>query len=891
MAASESPTITDAKRPADARRSLVVYLSFFLSGVAGLGYEIVWTRLFSTGLGHEYISVLAVVGAFFGGIAVGALALDGVISRSRRPGVWYACLEATVAAWALVTLWLIPSLNDQVASLTGTTPSPVRHWLVAFGVPFLALLPATSALGATLPAIDRLCCRLEQQGRSVGALYAINTLGAVVGVLVTTYVLVPRFGYPSSTFILVATSLTCTALILTGPARWEVDRQDVVADAGSVISGIRLDVTLLVTGFLGIAYEVLCVRVMSQALQNTVYSFSSLLAVYLVGTAAGAAVYQRMGHRFEFGRMLNFLLYGLALSCGLGIVLLRFSRDVYDAFRAGWGGGFAGSIAGEMFLAAIVFALPTLLMGATFSHLALAARHRQGGVGRALGLNTFGSTLAPILVGVFLYGAVGAKWTMVAAAASYLFLLPTIRLGVLIPVVAAISVLFVFPADLVLVPLNPGQKLITVKEGLFGNVAVVQEPQQRVLMLNGHFQMGGTGPGELSERRQAHLPLLLHPDPKDVLFLGLGSGITFAAVADHPGVRGQGVELIPEVVEVLPEFGDPVLPALQTPRLDIIVADARRFVSATDRQYDVIVGDLFHPARDGAGSLYTVEHFRAIKAKLKADGLFCQWLPLHQIEDPVLRVIIRSYLEVFPSTRAYWAYFNINTPMLGLVGAQGSPVYTGDWLEHRRQQHPVLRQATDETGFQNTIDLLGSLVATPEMLRDYVGDSRLNTDLHPVVLFEAPDLAYNQLIAGVANSMNFLQRFRPDAAELVDPAAQDSDNLARRLNAYIRARDLYLQGNYEFIQNQHGRGRELLLQSVQTSADFRPSYDLLITMAQQGAASNPVQVRQFLMMLESAAPDRTEAGQLRRFLFPDPAGGPADRNNVDRAQGNRSNGR
>lgn len=855
----------DSPPPASRVGSLIICVSFFLSGAAGLGYEIVWTRLFSVALGHEYISVLAVVGAFFGGIGLGAWTLDGVISRSRRPGVWYAGLEAVVAIWALVTLWLIPILNDQVALLIGTTPSQTRHWLIAFGVPLIALLPATAAIGATLPAIDRLCCRIQQQGRSVATLYAINTLGAVAGVLVTTYFLVPAFGYRISTLVLVALSLTCTTLILLGPARMEVRRLDVVVPTETGLGTRRLYWSLLFTGLLGIAYEVLAVRVMTQAMQNTVFSFSSALAVYLIGTAIGAAAYQRNGAKFEFQKVLTFLLCGLAISSGLGMMVLRFSREIYEVSKSVFGGGFGGSIAAEMCLATAVFLVPTLLMGATFSHLALAVRDKQGGVGRALGLNTLGSTLAPIFVGVILFSAIGAKWTMLLIAVGYLLLLPRPRPHVWVPVAALMGVLIVYPADLILVSLGPSQSLVAVRESLFGTVAISEQGPQRVLMLNGHFQMGGTGPGELSERRQAHIPALLHPDPKQVLFLGLGSGITFAAMADHPGVRGQGVELIPEVVELLPEFGEATEPLLNSDRLEVVVGDARRYVAATQQSYDLIVGDLFHPARDGAASLYTVEHFREIRERLNPGGLFCQWLPLHQIEDRVLRIIIRSYLEVFPQTRAFWAYFNVNTPMLGLVGAEDLQMYDANWLD-QRMNAALLSNAANDVGIGNSFDLLGSYVGSPAALRKFVGEGPLNTDAHPIVLFEAPQIAYRGESAGNANSINFLREFQPRGDEIVDTSTESGRQFAASLDRYLQARELYLKGTLEFVIGQQQRGRQLLLQSVKTSPQFRTSYDVLLTMAEQGMRTNPVAVRQFLLELEAAAPNRSEAGEMRRWL-------------------------
>jgi len=147
--------LPEADRPSDPLAPLAVAL-FLLSGVAGLGYQVAWTRMLAVGLGHEMPSLVAVVAAFLAGLALGGLLLDGPVSRSRRPGRWFAGCELVVAAWAVAVAFAAPGLNDLAHRLLGADPAPVHQWAVAFGLPFVALLPATVAMGATLPAMGRL---------------------------------------------------------------------------------------------------------------------------------------------------------------------------------------------------------------------------------------------------------------------------------------------------------------------------------------------------------------------------------------------------------------------------------------------------------------------------------------------------------------------------------------------------------------------------------------------------------------------------------------------------------------------------------------------------------------------------------------------------------------
>ena len=179
---------------------------------------------------------------------------------------------------------------------------------------------------------------------------------------------------------------------------------------------------LFCTGLLGIGYEVLVVRVLSQVLENTIYSFAGVLSVYLFGTACGAALYQKFAPRERYRQVLASLLIALSTACFLGIVLLWGAPFIYRGVREGLGGGMGGSVLGEVALALVVFFLPTVFMGATFSHLAQGARRPEEGLGRALGVNTLGSALAPALFGVLCLPALGAKTTLMLLASGYLVL-------------------------------------------------------------------------------------------------------------------------------------------------------------------------------------------------------------------------------------------------------------------------------------------------------------------------------------------------------------------------------------------------------------------------------------------------------------------------------------
>lgn len=844
------------------RRTLILltYAVFFGSGVAGLGYQIVWARMFSVGLGHELPSVFSVIAAFFGGLAIGAFALDKPISRSASPGRWYAGLEILIGLWALATIVLIPIINSAMHDLIGVEPSPVRHWLLAFGIPFLTLLPATAAMGATLPAMDRFVSALSSQGRTIGGIYAVNTLGAAAGVLASTFLIIPALGFRATVIAFAIINLLCAAAILLWPARGESQREVVHQPIEGAPPAWRLNLILLFTGMLGIGYEVLGVRAMAQVLENTVFSYAAALIVYLCFTAIGAAIYQRLLSNRQFVPTLTMLLIGLSASCMLGILVLAKAADLYQAIAVAPGLSFSRGLFAEFVIAALVFALPTLLMGATFSHLAQAARRERGGVGRALCINTLGGSLAAVTFGIILLPAIGAKWALTIVALGYLVLLPKWRQQLAVyAAVPAMLVLFL-PPNLVLVTPPPGGTTLEYREGVRAAVAVVSDAQgNRFLKVNNLFQMGGNTSG-FSERRQAHIPLLLHPNPERALFLGVGTGITTGAATIYPNLQIDAVELLPEIVDLLPQFQDENAYLHQNSAVSLYTADARRFIRATDDTYDVIVADLYHPARDGSGMLYTREHFRAIRDHLTDGGIACQWMPLHQLDTETAQLIIRTWLDVYPHSFAVLAHFNVNTPALGLIGSQQPFTFPSDWYAQRTTGTPILNGLIQQRqALYDGYALFGSFIADRSQLECFAGDGPLNTDDRPLVTFRAPRFIYQQNISPYARLQNILAETDRDPSSLFTPTDPLAPLFVEQLTDYLAARDVFLAGAIKQAQNDTAGALRDYIESARLSPNFLTGYLTAYQMALSIAPSDLQRARSILSELAAANPDRPEA--------------------------------
>jgi spermidine synthase len=855
----------------------VLHILIFGSGLAGLGYEMVWTRMLAGSLGHEIASVLAVVSAFFGGLALGSWLLDGPIRRSTRPALWYAGLEALIGLWGLVLLWLLPAGGPWIARWIGVDPTPLWHWTVSFAAPFVVLLPATTAMGATLPAVERLSALTLGRSNAVGGLYAANTFGAVAGVVVTTFVWVPRWGYGATGLLLAACNLACAvgALALSrqkGPA---TPRQGRSSSAPSVLSPVRLALSLFATGLLGIGYEVVVVRVSSQILENTVYSFATVLAVFLLGSAGGAALYQRWTPCVECRRTLTRLLVATSMGCLLGIFALWNAKSLYVWVRDSVGLHLLGALTAELAVATGVLLLPTLLMGATFTHLALAATRTGFGLGRALAVNTLGGALAPAIFGVVLLPAIGSPSTLILAAIGYLLLVPGVSrsrnwVSLAVPAaLAAVALVTLGPRDLV--DLGPGERVLVHAEGVMGAVTVIEdERRDRHLSVNGRFQMGGTST-VYSDHREAHIPLLLHPAPQSALFLGAGTGVTLAGATRHPGLKVDGVELVPEIVDLMGYFAPADLAQTDEGGPRVHVADARRFIQASRVTYDVIVADLFHPSRDGSGSLYTLEHFQAIRSRLAEGGLFMQWLPLYQLDLKTLRTIVRTYLQAFPDARAFLAHYSLKAPIVGLVGGGGSRRYPAEYLA-RRVQDPPLQRELVALRLGTDFELFGGLLGDATSLAAFAGDAPINTDDRPVVAFRAPYFAYGHPEPADQRLLVLLDALSAAPGSIYGMAAEGATGAAAsRLAAYFEARDRFILAGVgvqqtDDVQRLDSELREPLLAVVRASPDFSAAYNPLLSMALRLSRIDPVSADKLLHDLERANPRRPEASQLRRRL-------------------------
>jgi len=503
-----------------------------------------------------------------------------------------------------------------------------------------------------------------------------------------------------------------------------------------------------------------------------------------------------------------------------------------------------------------------MAMGALFAHLAEDVRDIRGSLGWAVGINSIGAATAPMLAAQFLIPVLGAWTALIGVGLGYLLLSPLRRAALLwtaIPALVALVLLVLPTPTLVKVP--PGGRLLAVREGPMATASAVEDAASvRYLEVNGRSRMGGTS-SVRSDSRQAVLPLLLHPAPRRALFLGIGTGATIVGGAQMPGIDIRGVELSREVVDLLPWFGNPDATQNTPP---ITVGDARRYVVAESGRYDVIVADLFHPALDGSGALYTTEHFAAVRERLAQDGVFCQWLPLYQLDQPSLRAIIRSFLAVYPDASAWLNHYSVRTPMLALIGARDPHPLDPDALAARLNDQ-AHRPVMHGLGFDAPIDVLGQYLGGSNALATFAGDGPGNTDDDPFVTYDARRNVEALSAPPWSLLLRLIRSMPADSGELLTSAQRDL--WRARLQAYWQARNRFIEAGAALSGDPRGTALIAaaapgLLDALRLSAEFEPAYGPLMSMARSLRAADRTAAQHLLEAIDAAAPSRHEARDL-----------------------------
>ena len=804
-------------------------LLLFLSGFAALVYQVLWMRDLAVLFGSSAHAAAVDLAVFFGGIAAGAALYGRLARRVSNPLRVYGILELAVAASALmffvlldVYAWIYAPLyqrvGDKVAILI------LVKSMLAVGI--LAL--PTMCMGATLPAM------VQHAGGRGAWWYGINTAGATLGAFSAGFYLPPTLGFRGS-YLLAVTLNVAAGLLALYAARTALPAP--AADvrpapsrrrqsSGAEIAALpgRVGPMLAVaSGALTIALEIAWLRMFAQVLDNSVYAFSAIIVVALAAFALAALVVDRLGHRsHEAGWMAVALAACAALMALQPRIFIALTGDLAPVQGDSWP-AYVTRIFG---MSALFVGVPAFVAGLVFPSLLRSARAAASAgatVGRLVALNTGGAIGGSLITTFVLLPSFGLWVTFALIALVYAGLAAKIgwlrearaRRSLVFAAAAAAAVISLASPTLPRVRLDAarGERVLGVWEGSHGTVAVTEAAGGRALRLNNSYSLGGTVDRIERERIQTLIPLMLHRDPRQVFFLGLGTGITAGEAVRHAVERVVVCELVPEVVQASRQYFHEWTRGLGVdPRVEIRQEDGRQYLAASGETFDVIVSDLFVPWHAGTGMLYTREHFETVRARLRPGGLFAQWLPLFQLNQRDFEVLARTILEVFPHTVIWRGDFYANRPIVALVASdRPMPIDAGQLVTRARALAPEISDASALAG------ILPFYAGNLGQGRGILDEGPINTDEYPVIEYLSPTTQWGSGAGGTPwfvsmSLVRFFERLRAAVPLDRDPYLAP---LTPAQRAYVEAGAYYHRAIVERLAGDDTQAERDLGESLQ----------------------------------------------------------------------------
>lgn len=750
------PTSRDAKHGP-------LYLCFFASGTAGLILEIVWSKYLSFLLGNSIYGVSTVVAAFLGGLGIGAAWGGWLAARTGSPLRAYGRLEALVGVLALSSPLVVlgaPPLFAWLYQLVGGYGP--AFFALRFAFLFGVLLLPTTAMGATLPllvdhfdrSVERGGARSGRGGASVARLYAWNTVGAVTGVLLAGFLLIPSNGLAASAITAAGIDFAVAGFVLFSSRPVALARAAEAKSSTAPLPKPTLAEGLLlpmvaISGLTAILYQVAWTRILAVPFGGMVYAFSAILALYLLGLALGAAGASRALRRStDPWSLFAPLQVGLAVAVAFGSHYFALIPHGQASAIAASQGNMAVLLMGEARIAALVVVPPTLFLGALFPVAVAIQRGREADAGRATGTvyaaNTVGSIAGSILTAFLFIPAFGALKTILGAAAANVTMgavallfgrnaLGWRRVGASAAMAGAVVFALTWMPDWNASRMSFGfirllraqwyggealthriidkignapelERLLFYREGRSATVTVVEAQKQRALLINGKTDATtGEGADMRTQILVGQLPLLGAAHGEDVCIVGYGSGVTAHSVLTHPVKSSLTVELEGAVLEAAPLFDADAKRPLEDPRSTVLVEDAQTLLRSDRRTYDVIISEPSNLWIAGSGDLFTKEFYDVAASRLRPGGIYCQWVQCYQTSPEATRTIFRTLAGRFRHGQLF--FVDDSSDLIVLSSPEGEvPLDVAAW--ETAMAEPKVAADLARIGVRNFADLL-----------------------------------------------------------------------------------------------------------------------------------------------------------------------------------------
>jgi spermidine synthase len=872
----------------------VVLCCFFLSGASGLILELLWTRMLTLVFGSTALAVSTVLATYMGGLGLGSYLAGKVADRIKNAVRAYALAEAAIGLYALAVPWLIhfyPGLNHWLWAGFGDHYTLLS--LLRFVASAALLIVPTTLMGATLPLLARyFVSRPFEMGRvslRLGTLYAVNIFGGVSGSFLAGFISLPLIGVRSTNFLAASFDLSLAAAILIaqrfsrrrlaapkGPTLDELAAQakPVETNAPLVTPAARRAVlfAFAISGATAMTLQVLWTRALAVIIGSSIFSFTIILLAFLIGLGTGSAAFGRLAQRFRDPvRSLAMVHLGIVAAIGLSYLVTDRLPFVFTYLLSSTSITADAVLVCQFTLACIAVLPSTFLMGAIFPitvRVVTADLARVGrDVGSAYALNTVGAIVGSFLSGFVVLPQLGLQKGIYVSAvldlalAALLFavsssLTPSRRMLGMASAVGMALLALALPRwnltnfsigffrvsmarDYIEMVEHRHQKkkwqmpkLVYYKDGIATTVSVDQWGKVFSLKNNGKVDASNDAdmPTQISV---GLLPLLLYQNdhPPKVALVGFGSGVTAGAVTQYPIASLEVVELEPAIYEASHFFDSVNQRPLQNPKVRALVGDGRNFLSQRSDQFDVIISQPSNPWITGVSNLFTREYFQDIKARLRDDGIFCQWAQLYEMAPWNIKAIYRTLAGEFPYVMVFAAEdLSSDTILL----ASRHPINLDVRQIARAFENPITAAEAKRAGFASPHDVPAFLLLGPEELRSFTAGAAVNTDDNALIEFAAPrDLLgyakFDPYLAKIYGPMWPYGRLSELVAGYDGPdRAVAMARLARSLLGHGKAREAHL---WQRRAEAAGSGPEvahsrLLLDLVATREDRDPEIAL-----------------------------------------------------------------
>jgi spermidine synthase len=758
-----------ASGPVDARPLAFLLVLFVGSGCAALIYEIVWLQMLQLVLGSSAVSIGVLLGTFMGGMCLGSLALARFVTPDRHPLRVYALLEMALGVSGMLMLGAIPLVRWVYTAAVGFG---VPGLLLRGGFAALCLLPPTMMMGATLPAVAR-WVKTSPRGMShMGYLYGANTLGAVTGCLLAGFYLLRVYDLHTATFVAVAMNLAIAigafafarAYPRVGPADDGDALETEAAHARSPTSPRVVYLAIALSGTAALGAEVIWTRLFGLLLGSTTYTFSIILAVFLIGIGLGSGVGSTMvAGRRDPRALLGFAQLGLVVAIAWTtwnitsalpywpvhprLAVLPWYQFQIDFVRCLWAILPAACLWGASFPFALAAVTPAGSDGGVFVGRVYAA-NTVGAIVGALGTSlivipTLGTQRgAEILLAL---SAGGAAITLVPALlpddAKARFVkrdaMATLAIlelaAVLAHHTAAVPALLVAHGRLSAVERNTKETFLYVGEGMNSSPAVSRDLEGTLSYYNaGKIQASSLPQDMRLQRMLGHLTTLIPEHPREVLVIACGAGVTAGAASIDPRVERLTIAEIEPLVPrfVAPLFHDYNFDVVANPKVHVELDDARHFLTTTTRTYDAITSDPFDPWVKGAANLYTREFWDLAKRHLNPGGVVTVFVQLYDSGLPAVKSEVATFFESFPEGVIWDNSIRGEGYDIVLMGRADSSPIDVDAMDRRLQSSdyvPVLRSLL-QIGMDSALDLLSTYGGRASDLEPWLRDAEVNRD-------------------------------------------------------------------------------------------------------------------------------------------------------------------